>query len=348
MSLEDSATRHQVFLQRYAAGLGKRFSEDLFQTYQTIIDELETIDVPTARAARLGQLQLDIEQLMIGAYDTARLKLMGELAELGASEVAWSGQLLSANSVGYSVTLPAVEQITAAYMLKEFEVTPRSKVNLEEALLRFGKAGREAVKQTVKDGILLGETNQTIAQNIRRQQGIAKHHADTIARTATNHVSNVARSELNAANSDIVKQYEWLATLDSRTTLVCASRDGKLYPVSSDSPRPPAHFNCRSTTIPVIDPAFAGDPSKIKRPARGKDGKRQKVAGDVTFGQWLKRQPASFQDEYFSKFTNGKEKAKLFRKGGLPVDKFVDANGAEYNLQQLQGLNPIEFDKAGL
>ena len=214
-------------------------------------------------------------------------------------------------------------------------------------MLRYGNSTAAAVKQIVRDGIVLGEPNADIARKIRSQQNIARHHATTLARTATNHVSNVARNELMAANHDIVKEYEWLATLDSRTTLVCASRDGVYYPISSDSPRPPAHFNCRSTTIPVISKSHARR-SSVKRPAKGADGVRQKVSGNVTYGQWLKKQPASFQDEYFSKFKNGKDKARLFRAGKLPIDKFVDANGAEYNLAQLQALNPIEFDRAGL
>jgi len=347
MSLEDTATRHQVFLQRYATGLARRFGNELFDTYQAVLDALDEVDVTSARAARLATLQLDIEQLLSSSYDASKVKMMGELAELAEAEIAFSSQLLSANT-SINTVVPAVEQVTAAYMVKKFEASPRSMVSLESAVNNFGKSTAAGIKRAVKDGIVMGETNVTIANNIRRQQVIAKRHADTIARTATNHVSNVARSETYHANADIVTGYEWLATLDSRTTLVCASRDGIVYTVSDESPKPPAHFNCRSTTVPVIDPEYDVSPPEAQRQARGKDGKRQKVKANTTYGQWLKKQPASFQNEYFSKFKNGDEKAKLFRRGGLPIDKFVDANGAEYSLDQLKSLNPLEFDKAGL
>ena len=35
---------------------------------------------------------------------------------------------------------------------------------------------------------------------------------------------------------------------------------------------------------------------------------KEKVPESSNFGAWLKKQPASFQDEYFSKFTQGKKR----------------------------------------
>jgi hypothetical protein len=50
----------------------------------------------------------------------------------------------------------------------------------------------------------------------------------------------------------VTKKYRYIATIDSRTTLLCASKDDKLFDYN-DGPMPPLHFNCRSTTVPVID-----------------------------------------------------------------------------------------------
>lgn len=188
--------------------------------------------------------------------------------------------------------------------------------------------------------------NDEIAKTIQEQTRLAKNQATALARTGTNYVSNKTRQEVYQNNRDIIEQYEWVATLDARTTAVCSSRDGVKYNFGENNPEPPAHYNCRSTTVPVVAEEFRSKPKKTpQRPAVGAKGAGT-VSAKQTYGTWLRGQPAAFQDEYFSKFKNGAAKAKLFRKGGLKIDKFVDTNGAEYSLADLERLNPIEFAKA--
>ena len=66
------------------------------------------------------------------------------------------------------------------------------------------------------------------------------------------------------------------------------------------------------------------------------------------FDGWLKGQDKGFQDEYFSQFPNGADKSKLFRDGGLEIQRFRDETGKAYTLEQLRSLNPVAFDKANL
>lgn len=54
------------------------------------------------------------------------------------------------------------------------------------------------------------------------------------------------------------------------------------------------------------------------------------MPGKVTYSEWLKTQPASFQDKVL-----GKGRADLFR-GGMTLDKFVDRKGGELTLKQLR------------
>ena len=44
----------------------------------------------------------------------------------------------------------------------------------------------------------------------------------------------------------------------------------------------------------------------------------------------------------------GKTRGKLFRKGGLKQDQFVDFNGDELTLDELRQLHPGAFEKAGV
>lgn len=67
------------------------------------------------------------------------------------------------------------------------------------------------------------------------------------------------------------------------------------------------------------------------------------VPASVTYQEWLKRQPAKFQDEVL-----GRTRGRLFRRGGLTVDKFVDRNGGELTLEELAKTNPEAFIAAGV
>lgn len=67
------------------------------------------------------------------------------------------------------------------------------------------------------------------------------------------------------------------------------------------------------------------------------------VPAKTTYQQWLSKQPAGFQEDVL-----GKAKAKLFREGKMPLDKFVDRRGKPLTLAELAKRDPGAFDKAGL
>ena len=68
-----------------------------------------------------------------------------------------------------------------------------------------------------------------------------------------------------------------------------------------------------------------------------------RVPAEITYQEWLKRQPASFQDQVL-----GVTRGRLFRKGGLTLDHFVDRLGSELTLEQLAKRNPAAFVAVGI
>lgn len=81
---------------------------------------------------------------------------------------------------------------------------------------------------------------------------------------------------------------------------------------------------------------------RIKRSTRASmDGQ---VPSKVTYAEWLKRQPAGFQDDVL-----GRTRGRLFREGGLKVDRFVDArSGRSFTLDQLRRKETAAFSRAGI
>lgn len=151
--------------------------------------------------------------------------------------------------------------------------------------------------------------------------------AEAIVRTAVNDVSNVAAFETFRANGDITTTYEYTATLDSRTTLICASLDGRTFAYDDTAaPKPPQHWNCRSILVPVVDWKALGleSPPEGTRASAG-----GQVAADTRYEQWLRDQPESVQAEVL-----GAGRAKLFRDGATLRD-MVRSDGRRVPLTEI-------------
>lgn len=83
-----------------------------------------------------------------------------------------------------------------------------------------------------------------------------------------------------------VEQYEIVATLDSHTSNICRSLDGKVFSIKdyeAGVTAPPFHVYCRSTTVPYFEDDF-GQPGE--RAARGEDGKTYYVPDDMSYKEW--------------------------------------------------------------
>jgi hypothetical protein len=101
---------------------------------------------------------------------------------------------------------------------------------------------------------------------------------------------------LYTANADLIKGVQLVATLDGRTTLICELEDGNVYALGR-GPRPPLHYNCRTTTVPVVK-SFRE--LGLKGP-RVTDNVRASMRGEVPaklrYDQWLRRQPIKIQNQ---------------------------------------------------
>jgi len=154
---------------------------------------------------------------------------------------------------------------------------------------------------------------------------------EATVKTALSHTANVARESVYKANEDVIKGVQWVSTLDGRTSAICMARDGIVYPPDK-GPRPPAHWNCRSATIPILKSwkELGIDAKEID------EGTRASMNGQVPAGQnydsWLRTQSADFQNDVL-----GKGKADIFR-DGTSVTKFVDKSGRELTLAELRKL----------
>ncbi|MNM68729.1 Phage Mu protein F like protein [compost metagenome] len=165
-----------------------------------------------------------------------------------------------------------------------------------------------------------------------------------MVQTAVQHVATTARMETLIANAEVVPGYRIVATLDRKTSAQCKSLDGREFEMGK-GPVPPFHIHCRTTITPItrLSAQFG---QGATRAAVGADGGGQ-VSASLSYYQWLKTQPAAFQDAAL-----GPMRGKLFRDGGLTAERFaalqLDKNFKPLTLEQLKEVEPLAFSRAGL
>lgn len=219
----------------------------------------------------------------------------------------------------------------------------------------------ERFGQVVRNGLLTGETTPSIAKRLigRLQFGdygplsvkqlaaaggeltaVANNQVMALVRTSINQVANAASQQVYEANQDITKKYRYIATLDTKTSARCRALDGREFEYGK-GPTPPQHFNCRSTTVPVLDYNQLGKDLGIENLEPPPSGKRAASGGmvpsDTTYGEWLKKQPRSVQNDAI-----GADKVPYFNKladkygAKDAMAKLVRDDGSELTLEQLR------------
>lgn len=113
----------------------------------------------------------------------------------------------------------------------------------------FGDIGGGALQEELTKGIALGLNPRQVAGNWRQRiAGVSRSKAQTIARTEMMRVTRESSRKTMEANSDVVKEWQWYCSLETRTCPVCWSLHGKTFPLKT---KMATHPNCRCTMLPV-------------------------------------------------------------------------------------------------
>lgn len=133
--------------------------------------------------------------------------------------------------------------------------------------------------------IMLGADPQKAIDSLAKKMNTSKQNAGRLIMTEEAYFSSAAQRDcFNELN---VEQYEIVATLDSHTSDICRSLDGKHFPMKdfqAGVTAPPFHVYCRSTTVPYFDEDF-GDIGE--RAARDEEtGKTYYIPDDMNYEEW--------------------------------------------------------------
>lgn len=190
---------------------------------------------------------------------------------------------------GSAITLPNGEVAS-----KAFRGISTKQAELISSQVRIGITEGESIPKIARRlrGRLQFGKNQTMtarAQRLAAGDGmkLANNQVMTIVRTSVNQVQTAASQATYAANQDVTQKYEYVAILDSRTSKICALLDGKRFKYNDRGTLPPQHFNCRSTTVPIID-----DEDLRRRFPNTRPSDTGRVSQDTTYPEWLRDNPS--------------------------------------------------------
>lgn len=349
-TIADLEVRHMVGIQRLSSGIIRKLIPLLDKADAEIVAKLlDRGDVleGSFTSKRLEKLLEAIRQINHDAHVLVGRELRSELRALAGYEAQFQARLIgSALPVAWDIVTPTVETLYAAVTARPFQGRL-----LKEWLTDLDTNAARRVRDAVRMGVVQGETIDQIVRRVRGTRAlnyadsamaISRRGAEAMVRTAVSHTTTVARNELYQANADLIEKEQWVSTLDTRTCPTCQGLDGETFELGK-GPATPAHIGCRCVRVPVTKSwkELGFDIEELEPSTRASMGGQ--VPATMTYGEWLRKQPAGTQDEAL-----GPTRGKLFRDGKLPVDRFTNRQGDELTLDQLREREAEAFQRAGL
>ena len=132
--------------------------------------------------------------------------------------------------------------------------------------------------------IAKGEGPQRLISVIQKKMNTSRSNAARLVLTEQAFFS--ASASKDAFTELDVDRYEIIATLDSRTSEICQSMDGKVFKLSDFEPgvtANPFHPRCRTTTAPFFEDDYS------QRVARGKNGEVYYIDSNIKYPEWKER-----------------------------------------------------------
>lgn len=300
----DDFIAHAVDLERFTAGERKRALKVLKQLEKDLVYEIraagfDEVKRTSFKQARLEKLLTQTQATVGTAYKRIKKQHKEAMRELADLEDTLGRELVNQN-IGVDVLSVAVspEQLRRIADDTLIDGAP-SRVWWN----RQGNDLQQRFEDSMRQGMLMGETNQELVQRVRGTRRLGfnngimqakRHQADALVRSSVQTVANKARQDVYAANEAVVKGIQQLSTLDTKTTNVCKAYDRKAWTqhvapdgsvtytpdghnlpyVSTDKAGqthegPPRHWNCRSTIIPVVKSWEELKATKIPTPDGG-------------------------------------------------------------------------------
>jgi hypothetical protein len=326
--LQDALIEHQINLTRVEQGqireLNKTMNESLPELIGVLALWLDSArkgqQLTVLQERQFVQLERNLAKVRLPAMKNARTLYVSQLYWLIEHEIEFmDGLLRELTDSKLKYKIPNIDRLSERLTTK----ASYQGATVEQWFNNLAENDLKRMVVTIRAGVTSQLSDTDIIRSIRgsRALGFTDGTINTTAndtarmvRTITNGTVNDSRGAYAVSNKGLFKEERYTAVLDGKTSVICINLDGTIVTLGGQ-PRPPQHYYCRSFMVPILPENIGGASTMIKYPA------------------WLKRQPAQKQNEVL-----GKTKAKMWRKGEVEIDQFVDSSGKILTIDQLKKL----------
>ena len=256
----------------------KKYLQELGQrVYVTRLESLES------------SIRYQVEQLKSNQY-----QWMTELMSLNYLVSYYTSYYNVGQGLEVSVNFAAVDKLGIEKAIKE----RWDGRNYSDSIWNDKAKLTQTISTILPRSFSMGLNSKDLGDLIAKELGVSKNRGRTLARTEINHLCN--QSALDVYKLCGVEQYEFLATLDMRTSDICRGMDGTRHKVSQAKTGvnlPPMHPNCRSTTIPYLE-----DDDTLDRIAKDDTGNNIKVPRRMSQSDWVSKYVPDAQRDRILKF----------------------------------------------
>ncbi|MDO5714826.1 MAG: minor capsid protein, partial [Tissierellia bacterium] len=176
------------------------------------------------------------------------------------------------------------------------------------------------LRQELTQGMISERPTKETIERIQHKMGSSYKDAARLVRTET--TAFKIKGDIDAFREMGVEEYQILATLDTRTTIICRSMDKKIVSIKDYQPgttAPPFHPNCRTVIIPHFgdDIEKRLDTTRMARdPKTGKSGRVE----NMDYKKWVKKNKLTPKTKGYNKHKGSKNDEKT-----IDITVFKDA-----------------------
>ena len=349
--LLDRAIKHQIYIEQFGKGTAEKIIKELVVAEEELLGKLASrlvkaqklgIDTGPLTTKRLASIPAGFGEIIDNKYSSVyNDRLKPQLIALSRGESKYIAKELEAVlPIDVNTVMPSPNRLRTIVTSRPFEGAVMS-----DWWSKTGTDERNQITRAVRQGLIQGETTPEIMSRLTNPKGVfakSHHRAEAVVRTAVNHVSTTSAME-TMRGSNVVKGYEIVATLDTRTSAICREKDGKVYDFGEPHPHPPFHFNCRTTIVPVTKSWKELGVNLKEAPPGTRASMNGQVPAGLTYRDWFKKQTKKVQIDVL-----GPTRYKLFASGLDDVTKFATPKGRLYTIEELYAKHPDLAMDAGI
>lgn len=234
----------------------KQFRQSLNEYYEAIENEGYDLEGHKADLKRLMQ------RVSISRLEQIKLNVKHQIKLLEGKEKQLIEETLKdtidltmeniANDFNMEVDFetPQEEFMKTTLMTKTYGKNFAQRIGVNNDLLI------DKLQQIMVHSFVTGESVNKLSSKLNKQTAVGYSNAKRIIRTEINRCCNQTTFKM-LKDSNITESYQFLATLDSRTSDICTSMNDLIFKYSEGEVGvniPPLHPNCRSTIVPYFPP----------------------------------------------------------------------------------------------